>query len=92
MGLRSRISRKRRKLQRARLRSKRREDLMKARPGCPGCDSALIRDEKAELDIWKCPACEKTFLRAGPRWLVELDAVAASEQRFAVMEFLRRAA
>ena len=94
MGARSRLSRKRRRMQRARVRRRRSEGLVKARPRCPGCGPALVRDERAELDIWKCPACEKTFLRTGPRWFIELelDAVTTPRQKFAVVEFMRKAA
>lgn len=92
MGLRSRLSRKKRRAQRTRAGRRRREGLVKARPLCQGCGSALTCDERAGLDIWSCGACRKTFLRAGPAWLVELDAVVAREQTFTVAEFLRKAA
>ncbi len=79
MGLRSRLGRENRRRQQERARKKRREGLMKVRPCCPGCDTALVRDDEAGLDIWGCAACGKTFLRAGPRWLTELDTAASAE-------------
>lgn len=92
MGIRRRLSRKHRKLQKARARRKRREEMMKATLRCTGCSFVLVRDEEAGLDIWKCPSCAKTFLRAGPGWITELDTAATPEHEFAVVEFLRKAA
>ncbi len=79
MGLRSRLCRKMRRRQKVRGKRKGREGLMKVRPCCPGCDTVLVRDDEAGLDIWGCAACGKTFLRAGPRWLTELDTAASAE-------------
>ena len=92
MGLRSRLSREMRRRQKARGRRKRHEGLMKAKSCCPSCLSVMVLDEQAELDIWSCSACGRTFLRAGPEWFIELDAVASAEQECAVVEFLRKAA
>ena len=92
MGLRSRLSRNNRRRQKARARRGRREGLMKAKPRCPDCRSVLACDGKAELDIWSCMTCNKTFLRTGPQWFTELTAIASSEHQFAVVEFLRKAA
>ena len=73
------LSRKMRRTQKVHGKRKRREGLMKVRLCCPGCDTVLVRDDEAGLDIWGCAACGKTFLRAGPRWLTEIDTAASAE-------------
>lgn len=92
MGLRSRTSRANRKRRKERAHRRRVEGLMKARPRCRECQSIMVADEKSDLDIWSCGSCGKTFLRAGPGWLTELDSATSAEHEFAVVEFVREAA
>ena len=105
MGLRSRFSRKNRRRQKDRARARRQEALKRAALSCIDCGSALARDEQTDLDIWNCATCGKTFLRVGPQWITELDAITSVEHagpdgrrsgpsghEFAVAEFLRKAA